>query len=305
MKGAYLTGFLLVVFVAVHPMTALAGVTRPIGDQGEAELGVLMQGLARFTDFGNPDSNHARSDEDLILRTARIYLGGHYTEYMKFFLQTEAVANCKGCIAGSEDSNKVRLIDAALNAHYKETAQFIFGLQKTPSGRDILTSDATLMCISRPGVSNYDLTWGLRGGAEFNTTTLANTNSGLSPEVAERDIGGTFFGTYSLNDMVHFKYYAGLYKGIQKNAKNEDWPRYVIRAQLNLFDAEPDYENWGTYLGTKKTVAIAYSRDKQWHVTSELDSKGAGDYVSNYVDLFIEYPIGPGSVTLDSAFRHT
>jgi hypothetical protein len=304
MRGAWFAGLLIVLSLVLHPVTTPAGVTFSIGDEGGAELGFLVQGLARFTDFRNPDSNHAESDEDLILRRANIYLDGYYTDYLKFFLQAEAVANCKGCVAGSDDSNKVRLTDATLNAHYKQAAQFIVGVQKPPANRELLTTDATLMAMERPGITGYNLTWGQRGRVEFNTGTLANTDSGLSPTVADRDIGGTFFGTYSFNDMVHFKYYAGLYKGIQKNAKNENWPRYTIRGQLNLFDAEPDYDNNGTYLGTKKTVALGLSRDYQWSVTSELGSKDAGDYVWNNIDLFVEYPLGPGSATFDWGYEH-
>jgi hypothetical protein len=304
MKRVYVGAILLLLSVTLHPVTAAAGVTLKLGDESEAELGLLVQGLARFTDFRNPDSNHAGSDEDLILRRADIYLGGYYTEYLKFFLQVEGVANCKGCVAGSDDSNKVRLTDATVTAHYKQVAQFIVGVQKPPANRDLLTTDATLMAIDRPGITGYNLTWGQRGRVEFNTATLANTNSGLSPTVADRDLGGTFFGTYSLSDIVHVKYYAGLYKGIQKNAKNEDWPRYTIRGQLNLFDPEPDYDNHGTYLGTKKTVALGLSRDYQWDVTSELGSKGAGSYVFNNIDLFVEYPVGPGSATFDSGYEH-
>jgi hypothetical protein len=301
---AYLAGFVVVAFAAFHPVTARAGASVKLSDDSQVELGFLVQGLARSTDFRNPDSNHAESDEDLILRRAQLYLDGRYTDYLKFFLQGEAVANCKECVAGSDDSNKVRLIDASVNAHYKDVAQLIMGLQKPPSNRDILTSDATVLTIDRPGITNYNLSQGDRGMVEFGTTTLASTNSGLHTEVADRDIGATFFGTYSYSDMVHFKYYAGLYKGVQKSDQNQVMPRYTVRAQLNLFDPEPGYYNQGTYLGTKKTVAIAYSRDYQWDVTSEIRGRGSAFYVLNNVDLFVEYPLGPGSVTLDWAFEH-
>jgi hypothetical protein len=304
MKRACFATFLLVAFVALYPVTARAGATVKLSDESEVELGFLVQGLARFTDFRNPDSNHAESDEDLILRRARLYLDGHYTEYLKFFLQTEAVANCKECVAGSDDSDKVRLLDASVNAHYKEVAQFIVGLQTPPSNREILTSDATVLTIDRPGITNYNLSEGDRGMVEFGTATLGSTNSGLHTEVADRDLGATFFGAYSYNDMIHFKYYAGLYKGVQKSAQDGGMPRYTVRAQLNLFDPEPGYYNQGTYLGTKKTIAIAYSRDYQWDVTSEIGKKSSAFYVLNNVDLFAEYPIGPGSVTLDAGFDH-
>jgi hypothetical protein len=171
----------------------------------------------------------------------------------------------------------------------------------------VLTSDEALMAMDRPGISGYTLTWGLKSRVEFDTTTLRNTNSGVHGPFPDRDLGGTFFGFYSFNPMLHVKYYAGAYEGVQKNTDEGGTNlRYTGRIQVNLFDPEPNYQNQGMYLGKKKTIAVGYSNDVQDDVVAnDKSGKGARYSALNQVDLFIEYPLGPGSATLDAAYLHT
>jgi len=299
MKGVCAIGLLIIVLVAL-PLRSMAGVTWKIGDEGELDFGLSVQALARLTDFRNPNTNDADSGLDLILRRALLRLGGNYTDYLRFFVQADADAS-------TADGAGLRLSDANLNVHYKEIAQLIMGLQKPPVDREMLTSDDALMTIDRPGITGYKLTSGLRGKVEFDTATLRNTNSGVSSPVRDRDIGATLFGVYSFSDMLHFKYYAGLYEGIQKHTENEDQPRYTARVQVNLFDPEPGYENLGTYLGTKRTIALGWSMvDMQNNVVKNARNNNGAEYFSaNTVDLFVEYPVGPGSVTSELSVEHT
>jgi len=75
---------------------------------------------------------------------------------------------------------------------------------------------------------------------------------------------------------------------------------------MNLFEPEPDYDNRGTYLGTKKTIAIGYSNDTQHDVVNNLDHGSGVDYTSfNEFDLFVDYPAEPGSVTFEGSYIHT
>jgi hypothetical protein len=110
------------------------------------------------------------------------------------------------------------------------------GLQRVPVNRSILTSDDTLMAIDRPGITGYNLTRGLRGSVEFDTAYLRNTNSGIWGPYHDRDLGATLFGAFSLSDMLHFKYYGGIYRGVQKIDDNDDNPRFAGRIQTILFD---------------------------------------------------------------------
>jgi hypothetical protein len=298
MKRNRLIGLLILLVMAI-PTGAGAELRYQLSDEIALNLGFSLQTLVRLTDFQNPNSNDADEGLDLLLRRGRIRLGGHCTDYVKFFLQTD------GSVATDNDAS-LRVSDANLNLHYKEMAQLIMGLQKAPAYRSILTSDDALLSIDRPGITNYNLTWGLRGGVEFNTIALKNTNSGIHGPYQDRDLGATFFGTYSFTHYLHLKYYAGLYKGIQKDPDDDDHLRSTVRIQMNLFDPEPEYENLGTYLGSKKTVAIAWSCDRQTDVTTDsLKGNGVSYFSCNEMDLFVEYPAGPGSVTFEGSYEHT
>lgn len=298
MKSVCLLAVLIIALIAL-PVAAPAEVELKISDNSQLNLGFSLQTLARLTDFRNPNSNDADSGVDFFLRRGKVRLGGHVTDYVRFFFQSEASA-------ATDNNASVRMNDAFVNFHYKEIAQLIMGLQKPPSYRSILTSDDAMLGIDRPGITGYNLTWGLRGRVEFDTTTLKNTNSGIWGPYKDRDLGATFFGTYAFSDMLHFKYYAGIYRGIQKSTASSDKPRLTVRVQMNLFDPEPGYENRGTYLGTKKTIAIGYSNDTQHNVVTNLKHGSGVDYTSfNEFDLFIEYPIGPGSATFEGSYLHT
>jgi hypothetical protein len=298
MKRVCVLGLLILVVMAL-PRGAAAGVELNISDNTKVDLGFSLQTLGRLTDFRNPNSNNADGGLDFVLRRGLLRAGGQASDYIKFFLQTEA--------SGATDNDpSVRVSDATVNLHYRDVAQLIMGLQKPPSYRSILTSDDTLMAIDRPGITGYNLTWGLRSRVEFDTTTLRNTNSGIHGPYQDRDLGATFFGTYSFSDLLHLKYYAGMYRGIQKTSGGSFKPRLTARLQMNLFDPEPDYDNSGTYLGTKKTIAIGYSNDTQHDVVTNLKNDSGVDYTSfNEFDLFVDWPAGPGSVTFEGTFLHT
>jgi hypothetical protein len=298
MKKGCLLAVLIMGLVAL-PLAAPAEVKLKISDNSDLELGFSIQTLARLTDFRNPNSNDADSGLDFFLRRGRIRLGGNATDYLRFFFQTEASA-------ATDNDPSVRVSDAWVNVHYKETAQLIVGLQKPPGYRSILTSDDAMLGVDRPGITGYNLTWGLRGRVEFDTTTLRNTNSGIWGPYKDRDLGATLFGVYSFSDILHFKYYAGIYEGIQKSNANVDKYRFTVRVQVNLFDPEPDYDNLGTYLGAKKTIAVGYSNDGQHDVLENLKNGNGANYTSfNEFDLFIEYPVGPGSATFEGSYLHT
>jgi hypothetical protein len=298
MKRAYFLCVLVLVVMAL-PARAAAGDELKISDDTNVEVGLSFQTLGRITDFRNPNSNDADGGLDFIMRRGLFHLAGNFTDYVKVFLQTEASG-------GTDNNPSVRISDATLNLHYHDIAQLIMGLQKPPAYRSILTSDDALLAIDRPGITGYNLTWGLRGRVEFDTSTLKNTNSGIHGPYQDRDLGVTFFGTHSFSDMLHFKYYAGIYRGIQDSNGGSDKPRFTGRVQMNLFDPEPNYDNRGTYLGTKKTIAIGYSNDTQHDVVTNLDHGSGVDYTSfNEFDLFVEYPAGPGSVTFEGSYIHT
>jgi hypothetical protein len=114
-------------------------------------------------------------------------------------------------------------------------------------------------------------------------------------------MGVTLFGSGSLSDTSHLKYYLGFYDGIQVSGNSDRNLRMTARAQLNIGDAEAGYYNLSTYLGKKKTLAFGVSYDVQDEVQAAT-AGGYGDYAYYSVDAFAEWPMGEGTLTAEAAF---
>jgi hypothetical protein len=160
------------------------------------------------------------------------------------------------------------------------------------------------MAIDYPGITGYSLTWGLNGGAVFNTTAFEDGNLDLEGDANVRDIGGTFFGSFSLNDMVHAKYYVGAYNGIHFMNDGDDKERVAARVQINFLDPEPTYYNLSTYLGEKRTIAIGASIDQQQRIARDLIDDDNVNYIFYSFDAFADIPVGPGSATIEAGYSN-
>lgn len=282
---------LLTVFIALPP-AATAGVKMKISDDTEIDLGFRVQTLFRATD--NEDGDTGDNVQDFLVRRARFRLGGKVTKWMDFFLQTDA-ANENG--TGLD----MRLIDAFVTLNLHPLASIYLGENMAPASRQIVTSSGGLMAMDRPNITNYNLTWGLNGRIQFNTANFIDGNINLSGETNVRDLGATLFGAHSFTDSIHIKYYGGVYNGIQE--AGDDSERYVGRVQVNFFDAEPGYYNLSTYLGKKKTIAVGASYDMQNNIAEDA-LKGSIDYKWWTVDIFADWPLGPGFVTLEGGYQN-
>ena len=291
MKRALLIGFLIMILAV--PITSLAGMKMKISDDTQIDLGFRVQ--SQFIATNDNSGGDGESEEYFQVRRARFRLGGSVTEYVKFFMQTDV---------GNKDSGvgqDMRVIDAMVNVHYKNVANFIMGEWMAPAGRQITTSSGGLMAIDRPNITNYNLTWGLNGKVGFNTgPNFAQGDLAIGNDVAVRDLGITFFNSTSFSDTLHGKFYAGVYDGIDNTKDNL---RFTARAQMNFFDPEPGYFNLSTYLGKKKTVGIGASYDYQKDFAFD-DNKGWVDYNWVEVDGFVDYPLGPGALTAELAYQN-
>ncbi len=89
---------------------------------------------------------------------------------------------------------------------------------------------------------------------------------------------------YALND--HLEWRAGLFQGLRQAGSRNAF-RKIARLQYNFFGTEvynlPSYA--GAFFGTKKIVAVGAAWDKQ------------GTYKGPTADLFVDWPLGFGSVT--------
>ncbi|MGB5511904.1 MAG: hypothetical protein WBM87_09375, partial [Woeseiaceae bacterium] len=178
----------------------------------------------------------------------------------------------------------------------------IAGINMAPASRQSTTGSGGLMTMDRPGNNYKNLTWGGRALRNFSTTTITGTTAGLSAPVAVRDTGVTLFGSGSLSDTSHLKYYLGVYDGIQ--AGSNDKLRMTARAQWNFGDAEAGYYNTSTYLGKKKTLAFGVSYDVQDQVLPGSGSGSFADYSYYSVDAFADWPMGEGTLTAEAAFSN-
>ncbi|MBT8091319.1 MAG: OprO/OprP family phosphate-selective porin [Gammaproteobacteria bacterium] len=284
---------------------AWAGAELKIDDESSINLGFRAQVLAKFIESDLNGDDSFDNYTDFQVRRARIRLLGKVNKHISAFLQTEL-----GSGAGGSGSD-VRLIDAFVTVNYNPWARIYAGINMAPASRQATTSSGGLMTMDRPGNNYKNLTWGTRALRNFSTSTVGTTDGGLRGDVDVRDVGATLFGSGSLSDTSHLKYYLGFYDGIQASgaSKSDRNLRMTARAQWNLFDAEAGYYNLSTYVGKKKTLAFGISYDVQDEVQvadgSGLLSAGAyGDYAYYSVDAFAEWPMGDGTLTAEAAFSN-
>ena len=293
-----LIGLLLGVLV-VWPSASWAGVKVDIDQDSSLELGFRVQTQFISSTNINADASGDHG-ENFDVRRARIWLDGSVTKWFKFFIQ---MGNNIG--PGTDyKTDDARLIDAFINLHLFDYAQIIMGELMAPAGREQLTSSVAMMAIDRPGITGYNLTWGLNGGAVFNTVAFQDGNLALEGDANIRDIGATLFGSISFNEFVHAKYYVGAYNGIQYMNHGEDKERVTGRVQLNFFDPEPGYYNLSTYLGKKKTIALGASIDHQQRIARDTVTNDNINYIWYSFDAFADIPAGPGSATLEAGYTN-
>ncbi len=296
-KLAVLTGVLVGV-ILVRPSASWAGVELQIDQDSNLELGFRLQTqfLTSTNSQADAESEH---EEKFLLRRARIRLGGSVTKWVKFFIQVGSDSEEDGSVGDA------KVIDGFINLHLFEQAQVIMGEHMAPAGRQHLTSSAAMMAIDRPGITDYNLTWGLNGGAVFNTAIFEDGNLDLSGDGnVNRDIGVTLFGSTSFTETFHAKYYVGGYTGIQFMNNAEDKERVTGRVQLNFFEPEPGYYNLSTYLGAKKTVAIGASIDHQQRIARDTITDDNVNYIWYSFDAFADIPVGPGSTTFEAGYSN-
>ena len=288
------TGLLASLVIAAP---AWAGAELKIDDESSINLGFRAQALAKFIESDLDGDGSFEDYTDFQVRRARIRLLGKVNKHISAFLQTEFGDDSAG------NGGDVRMIDAFVRVNYNPWAQIYAGLNMAPASRQSTTSSGGLMAIGRPGNNTKNLTWGTRSLGRFSTATISDTASSLNGLATNsvRDMGVTLFGSGSLSDTSHLKYYLGFYDGIQVSGNSDRNLRMTARAQLNFFDAEAGYYNTSTYLGKKKTLAFGVSYDVQDEV-QVATAGGYGDYAYYSVDAFAEWPMGEGTLTAEAAF---
>lgn len=270
-----------------------------INDDASLTAGFLLQTFALHNDAALvPPQN----EDEVRVRRARLRLQLDVTPHVSGNLQTDfANDNLRDPNQTGLTGGDMRVIDAYATVKPNDAFQFLLGEHVAAASRQNATAAGNPMTWDRPLQNNKTLTWGTRSVGALQTRTLNNTSAGLKGDVDVRDLGATWFGFHKISDLLSAKHYLGAYQG--SDQAYEDDKRFTGRVQVNVFDAEPKYFNNATYYGGKKTVALGASYDGQQKAAKEIESGNGVDYEWYTLDAFGDLPLGPGSLTLESAYN--
>ncbi|MBU0740828.1 OprO/OprP family phosphate-selective porin [bacterium] len=293
MNGTIKTILSVFALSAVAASAARGGARLEFGDGSLIDLGFRLQFMVVQSQDDLDGDGAFENVQDFVLRRGRFRLSGLVNEKLSCFLQT--------AINGATDEvgPTMRMTDARIEYATHPGARFFLGLHKAPTSRQELTSAAARLAIDRPGLAGKCLNRGADVLTVFANATYEPGGSGLRGEEGARDMGVTLFGTGALAADVHLKYYLGVYDGIQ--AAGADAERYAGRVQLNFGDAEEAFSVSSYYLGGKNTVGLGLSYDTQQSVAADAGG-GTVDYAMLAADVFLEKPLGGGTLTVEGGY---
>jgi hypothetical protein len=244
--------------------TARAQVVIKVHDDVNFKLGVLGQFQADW--LQDPDADD--TTQNLFVRRLRLLFAGQVAPKVTFFVETDAPNLGKALPAGKNISPGIILQDAYGEFKVHDAFALDAGLMFIPFSRNFLQSAASLLSIDY-GAYTYSL-------------------SGPTQSSTGRDSGFQARG-YALANRLEYR--VGAFQGA-RDARSHDAFRYAGRVQYELLDSEgTGFFYTGTYLGRKKVVAVAAAFDTQH------------DYHAYDADAFVDYPSGPGAVTVQAAFN--
>lgn len=238
----------------------VSGLTINWGDTS-IKFGTLIQAQADWTQ----DAVSEGYIQNLKIRRMRFNVAGNVTKNVFFFFQTEN--SNLGARGGAATDNKVissgfQVLDAVVEWRIAKEFNLWGGMIYLPTSREALKSSAT------------EFTMDFHAYTFTATTALAGT--------AGRDTGFLARG-YFANDRLEYR--VGAFQGNRESGSRNPY-RFVGRVQYNVFDKEvynlPAYA--GSYLGTKKILAIGYAYDTQ------------RDYQGMSADVLADLPTSFGSV---------
>jgi phosphate-selective porin O/P len=253
----------LIVGIATAP-SAAAQVVVKVNDDVNFKLGVLGQFQADTIDNPEPEPN----TDNLFVRRLRLMFGGQVAKNVSFFVETDAPNLGKTLPGGKNIQPSVILQDAFASLRVADAFTLDAGLMFIPFSRNSLQSAATLLPI------------------DYGTNTF--NSSAPTQSVTGRDTGFEARGYFAGNRL---EYRIGAFQGF-RDATSDDAFRYAGRVQYNVFDAETGFFYTGTYLGTKKVLAVGAAFD------------GQKDYHAYAADGFFDYPVGAGAITAQFDYNH-
>ncbi|HJU69444.1 MAG TPA: porin [Gemmatimonadaceae bacterium] len=254
--GVY--ALLAIAFAVVSPgVQAQASIK--VGEDVTIRFGTLLQGWGDWTQ----DPVSEGYSQNLYLRRARILIGGQVAKNITFFIETD---NPNLGRAPKALGSGFILQDALAEVKLSDPLTISAGLMFVPFCRNCIQSAATLLSLDYSSFS-------------FLATPATQSSVG-------RDIGFQAKGYFNGN---RIEYRVGAFQGFRAAALPGSPParnplRGVGRLQINLFEPEtPGIFYTGTYLGTKRVLAIGGGFDTQ---------AGTGDnYKAWTIDAFLDHPL--------------
>ncbi|MFO7592795.1 MAG: selenite/tellurite reduction operon porin ExtI [Pseudomonadota bacterium] len=263
------------VALAVSSMSAHAGPSFQVGEQGYMELNYALQVWAQ--NRGYTSDNDDGDVSDTFLRRNRITLNGQYNDYVGFYAQLEAGNDSKG----GNDDRAVFYRDAYLTLDYRDELRFILGRYKNTFSRENLEACLEPLTLDR------------------------GESLPFTPFGASRDTGFAVWG--NLADAM-LQYRIAVNDGREADEVVKDSPRITGRVHVSLLDPEYSYGYRGTYLGTQSVLTIGAAVDMQNDVAYDDYSarEGSKDYSATTYDIFYEQPFSFGTITASAAaFEYT
>jgi hypothetical protein len=247
------------------------------------QVGSIVHMIGSYSQVGYPGSSpslNGNADDwvkGAMLYRGRILVGGQLSKKGSFFLETELPfpIGSSGTNVGNKNSQAfIVMLDCQYEHVFKPWFTVVAGAQLVSGNRNGLQGAASLMA------NDFTFYQYAYNTFAYNAGHVLNSNYG-------RDIGVNFRGLL-LNDKLEYR--LGFFTGRYKNGN--DPLRTVGRLVYNFLDADKSYYYSGTNLGKGKTISLGVGADMQ------------ATYLNVGPDVFVDVPLGPGSITFNGAFQY-
>ena len=266
----------LALVLVLAPGIAMAQAIISVNDNVSFKLGVLLQAQWDEQQIANAANNATGGwQQNMLLRRARIILGGQVAPNVFFYIDTDNPNLGKTTVGGTGTGAKApatgfELQDAVAEWRIAKEFNIQFGEILVPVNRGILTSSIS--------------TFMLDGSAYYNLPSTALQNN------AGRDTGFVLRG-FLAND--HLEYRSAFLSGMRlPGVKNAT--RFTEWLQYDVLDTEvyalPSYG--GVNFGNRKILALGVGYDTQ------------SDYNLTSGNLFLDLPTGFGSFESTVMYQH-
>lgn len=287
-KSAVLARMVIVLFfVCGMVMPSLAGIKMEIDEQTKGEVGIWMQSWYQRVEDGKIQDGRFEDLNDFMIRRAYMYLKGDVTNYISFFTH---VASDKVGMEKPDGStldrpgiglgSGVAWRDLWITFNLDKAFKIQMGRMYVPLTRNYgTTSTKAMLTMDLPFLQG-----GSRGGIFY-------------AQKVGRDDGLTLWGN-PFDGLLQYRFMIS--EGVEGDNNPEDNLRFVGRLSLSLLEPEKGWFNKGTYLGKKKVLSIGFGMDSQDDLT--LAGNEDQDNTVWTGDVFFDYPIGNGAVTVEAAY---